>query len=117
MKSLVTSMSLVVLLFTATVTKSHSAEKPAVKVETVVGYVSDIRETGKNESLFWNVKEGNNAVTLTTDKNDDQISIVCIWDGAPSIRIKVGSKVSIVGTYYGRTTGGAKVYTGCKLKE
>lgn len=88
------------------------------KPEVVTGYVSDVRETGTNEALFWNVKKGENAVTLTAGKTDDRLSAVCVWDGAPPGRfVKPGAKITVVGVYYGTTTGGAKVYTGCKLKE
>lgn len=90
---------------------------PARANVVVVGYVADVRETGKNEALFWNVKEGQNAVTLTAARGGEKIDFVCVWDGAPPARLKEGLRVRVEGEYYGRTVGGARVYAGCRLKE
>jgi hypothetical protein len=97
MKYTTTSLGLLLVVLIA-----RSADKPGEGVPTaketkVVGYLADVRVTGKNEKLFWNVPEGMNAVTLTKGEKDDAISYVCVWPKgeAPPARVKGGATVLI----------------------
>lgn len=104
------------LSLSLTLSPSYLPQPPA-KEEVVVGYIADIRVTGKNERTFWEVPEGKDAVTLTKNKEDERLSYVCIWEGAPPAKCKPGAKVQVVGVYTGNTTAGARIYVGCRLKE
>lgn len=99
------------------VTQVLASQDVRMKEEVVEGYVADIRVTGKNERTFWDVPEGKDAVTLTKNKEDERLSFVCIWDGAPPARVKAGARVQVVGVYTGNTTAGARIYQKCRLKE